>query len=57
MDITITISTNNTAFEDSEKAEVARILADIAASMERFGIASGKVRDINGNTCGKVEVE
>lgn len=53
---TIAFALENDAFMDSESAEVARILTEIA----RFyviGLTSGGVRDINGNLIGAYVVE
>jgi hypothetical protein len=56
----IEIATDNAAFEGDAGPELARILRDIAGRLERDGVdgrADGfKVRDVNGNTVGKVEV-
>lgn len=62
--ITITINTGNAAFDDEPATEIARILREIAASMERDGTPSlvelqdgtFLVRDINGNKCGEVDI-
>lgn len=65
MTITITINTDNAAFEDDNEAakqegsmfEVGRILEQLAG---RFTAGSwpmgGPILDINGNTVGKVEI-
>lgn len=51
----IYIDTGNAAFEDGNwKTEVARILRELAANIENYARPE-KLRDINGNTCGKVE--
>ena len=42
---------NNSAFEDDEGAEIARILLEVANQCEA-GAHSGPVRDFNGNTVG-----
>jgi hypothetical protein len=53
--LTITLETDNAAFEDQCPAEVARILHDLAARIEN-GLGSGQERgallDINGNRVG-----
>jgi hypothetical protein len=58
--ITITIETDNAAFEDNREAEVARILADyarrLADGLANLPLTTQPLRDINGNTCGRVEV-
>ena len=51
MAITITIETDNAAFNDnSDNQEVARILNELASKIERNDC--GGLRDINGNTVG-----
>lgn len=56
--ITITIETGNAAFEDEPATEIARILRDIAARFEAGSAFGGvQVRDINGNTCGGIEIK
>jgi hypothetical protein len=47
--ITITIKTDNSAFEENAGAEIARILRDIADDFSRNGYAEENYRDINGN--------
>lgn len=50
------IDTGNAAFDDgSLKLEVARILRDVADRLE-VGAYVNKLRDINGNTVGSVEL-
>lgn len=66
MNITITISTNNAAFEDDPGAEVARIL-EMLAWGARGGTLGRKrispmdkplvIRDSNGITVGTVEIK
>ena len=46
---------DNSAFE-KENLETARILRDIADSIEAGNIPT-KIRDINGNTVGHIEIE
>lgn len=61
MKITITIETDNAAFERAPMFEVARILDSAAARLKREGPPdegdSYKLRDVNGNTVGRVTVE
>ena len=63
MRITITIETDNAAFEGDELGpETARILADVARKLEAtprrlFQSEAVKLRDINGNTVGMVRIE
>ena len=57
MNITITLNTDNAAFEDDPGAEVARILDDLKQKIGRWGIPDDmKLIDSNGNTVGKCEV-
>ena len=50
---TLKIKTDNAAFEDAGP-EVARILRDLARQLEgETGEASGRLRDLNGNTVGE----
>ena len=59
MDITITINTDNAAFEDDPASEVAGILRDLAGLIYRQGVTTGTsygLLDSNGNTVGSVEV-
>jgi hypothetical protein len=55
--IIITIETVNAAFEENGIGEVARILRKLADDMEYCESAKMPVFDINGNSCGKVEVK
>jgi hypothetical protein len=53
--ITITINTDNDAFQTppGERGEVHRILEELS----KLGVYNGEIiRDINGNTVGKVEI-
>lgn len=52
----IEIATDNAAFEGNYTAEAARILREIAGRIER-GSHSGPIRDANGNTVGRYELE
>ena len=61
MGITITINTDNDAFQGSMNGETARILRVLVARLERdeVDIHSGEVanlRDANGNTVGQFTV-
>lgn len=60
MQITITINTDNAAFEDNTETKVARILADfarkLADGLTNIGITT-RLLDINGNTVGAVEIK
>jgi hypothetical protein len=51
--ITITIKTDNAAFQDNRHAEVARILRDLANRLDR-GFTFDRVQDVNGNAVGSV---
>lgn len=59
MRVTLTIDTGNAAFADEgEGAEVARILRGAALKFEQVGTPIAfTLRDLNGNTVGRVEVE
>jgi len=57
MNITITLNTENDAFDKSEGREVSRILHKLADEFEADYLLnpdgeSGSLRDINGNTVG-----
>lgn len=55
MNITITINTDNEAFQPDADLEIARILERLAK--EWYSVGDGyKLRDYNGNTVGKVEI-
>lgn len=56
--VTITINTDNSAFQGPYKAyEIARILAELARNIESSGTIGWKLRDINGNQAGEVNVD
>ena len=57
--ITITIDTNNAAFDGNPSIEVARLLRKLAGMVEDSYDFSGSIprlflRDVNGNTCGNL---
>lgn len=52
---TLRIETDNEAFTDSPKAEIARILRETADRLES-GRYVNKLRDLNGNTVGSAEL-
>ena len=52
---TLTIQTDNAAFEDAPGEEVARILEETAAKLRNMA-QSGNLRDINGNKVGTFEL-
>ena len=55
--ITIEINTTNAAFEEGYKnIEVARILKEFANGLEEYSYAPTILKDINGNTVGRVEI-
>lgn len=55
--LTLTIETGNAAFADGERAaEVARILRYATNLIER-GSHSGPLRDMNGNTVGRYDMD
>lgn len=47
------IKTDNSAFADDKRGEIARILEDIADKI-RKGNEPSRVIDYNGNTCGDI---
>jgi hypothetical protein len=57
MDITITINTDNDAFQPDPGSEIARILDNLADKLEMEIIISHQyIRDLNGNICGDVTI-
>lgn len=60
MTITITISTENTAFENQAGMEVSRILTKLAAQVETWpgvNVFNIGLRDLNGNKVGECVAE
>ena len=53
--ITINIENSGSAFDDQPEVEVARILRELARSIEQ-GCERTKLYDINGNKCGTVQM-
>jgi hypothetical protein len=49
---TLTIQTDNAAFEDDPVPELVRILKETAAQMHMMNDFNGTIRDINGNPVG-----
>lgn len=54
--ITISIENSGAAFDDEPNIEVARILRELARSIEQ-GVERTKLYDINGNKCGTVQMD
>ena len=54
--LTITINTENDAFEDNLQEEISRILHELADKIES-GSCPMTLRDINGNHVGVIETE
>lgn len=54
--LTISMNTENSAFEGNTEYEVARILREIADKIEQ-GHEPTKVMDINGNKVGEIEIK
>lgn len=54
--LTIEFHTGNSAFEDNEPEETAKLLRDIASKIDR-GDTDGPVLDLNGNTIGGWEFD
>ena len=58
MKVKIEIKTDNAAFEDYTGSEVARILRELADNVDgESRITPQPLKDSNGNTVGKVEVD
>ena len=55
--IRIEIETDNEAFTDDPRAELARILRGYAHRLDMGGTIDYRLHDSNGNTVGKVVVE
>ena len=51
MNLSITINTDNAAFDNDESTEVVRILRHLANTIE----SAGGLRDVNGNTVGHMD--
>jgi len=53
----ITIKMDNAAFDDDPDQELARVLREIVAHIDRYGYnPEGRLRDANGNTCGELRI-
>lgn len=50
---TVSMDTNNAAFDEDKSIEVARILRELADKIENNGFYSYLLRDYNGNPVGK----
>lgn len=55
MRVTITIDTDGQAFDFTPMGELARILRQIAQDVTEDGPQDIPVRDVNGNTVGRIE--
>lgn len=55
--ITITIYTENSAFEDDPWGQIADILQSIADDAKRYNEFKDFIRDSNGNKCGTIKLE
>jgi hypothetical protein len=56
--VTITINTDNAAFEENYNAELGWIVKELGEKIRRHSDVRGlKLKDSNGNTVGKVEVQ
>ncbi len=51
--LTLTIETDNAAFEDDKRGEIARILEKLVDDI-RNGKEPSRLVDYNGNICGKI---
>jgi len=58
MKLRIEIDLGNAAFDVVPENEVCRLLHEASVRVSEYGIqkAAGRLLDINGNTCGKVEI-
>lgn len=54
--ITINIENSGAAFDDAPQEEIARILRELARSIEQ-GVERTTLYDINGNKCGTVAMQ
>ncbi len=54
--ITIEIETENAAFLPDWEPEVSRILHDISARLEHYGVGKHPLRDFNGNVSGHLTI-
>lgn len=56
--VTITINTDNEAFDEGNEAqEVARIIEELARDIRyNWEVPTKSLRDINGNTVGKISI-
>ena len=57
MNITITINTDNAAFEGDPRFEVGRLLRELARKVEDNGVDDTPCMDINGNKVGWLRVK
>jgi hypothetical protein len=55
--ITITIDTDNDAFQDDPKGQIADILESIAHNARGGADFEDYVYDVNGNKCGTIKVK
>lgn len=55
MELTLTMTMDNAAFEDFPGTEAARILREVAKKIEN-GYTDGRMMDINGNKVGEWEI-
>ena len=53
----ITIETENAAFGENPKFEVARILLRLANDVQAMGLTEFVLKDVNGNTVGNAQEE
>jgi hypothetical protein len=53
----LTFKTDNAAFADYPGAESARILREMADKIDGRGFVSAPVRDVNGNTVGRIDFD
>ena len=54
--MTITVNMDNAAFDYERAVEVVRILESLKRRVRDYGLEDQSIRDVNGNTVGKLEL-
>ena len=57
MECTVKINMNNAAFIDQERYELSRIFLELSKWVYDNGYTGKIIKDINGNTVGKMEIK